>query len=156
MRLELESVSQSHIERQIVASRLRQWCWFQEIRIWRILAGNKVEGRVLVWSTQFLTVENVEEVSNKIYPLPFFNTLRAVGVKIEATVVWRTPLAPAPADRNLTHVQVHGMRIEFIDRKTGLEMEIETKTQAVQPLEALLLAETITTKQVDDVSAVGV
>jgi len=38
------------------------------------------------------------------------------------------------------------MWIEFIDRKPGFKIEIETKVQAVQLLEALFLAETITSK----------
>ena len=47
-------------------SQMWQRYWLHEVRVWPIPTTNEVKSRILIWSPQFLTIEDVEEVRNEL------------------------------------------------------------------------------------------
>src|ERR1043166_1630575 len=77
-------------------------------------------------------------------------------MNVKPSIVRSTSLAAASADRDLTCVQVCRVRIQLIDRNSGLKMHIEAEIQAVERMPPTVFSEHVIAVDVDDVATVAI
>ena len=152
-KLEFKSDAKAQIERKVIpAVRPR----LQKVRVWRISSTNKVECRILVGPAQFLTIKDVEEVSDELHLRLLSQGPGIIRVEVKPSVARGTTLAAATTNRNLARIQVTWMRIEFVDWKPGLKVCVDTEVQPIQGVPAAVFTEGIASKHVNDVFAIAI
>jgi len=85
--LEFKPNSKPEIEWKIVPTQCSR---LQKVRVWRISSTNKVECRILVRPAQFLTIEDVEEVSDELQLRLLSQGPGIIRVDVKPSVARRT------------------------------------------------------------------
>lgn len=128
----------------------------EKVRIRWIRTGHEIQSIVLINTENFLAVEDIEEVSNKLHLGLFGDGPRIICMDVKPRVTWSSTLASASAYWYLACVQVNGMWVEFVDRQPSLETHVETEVKSIKHVEASGLVEGVAAEHVNDVAPIAV
>ena len=147
--LELKPHPESHVERKVEQSRL------QEVRI---RLAQSAFG-ILVLQANRLSIEDVEEVSNKTQLHPLVNAIRIICVKIEPDIRWSSAFRSTTSNRNFTGVPIDRMGQQLADWHASLKVHRWSYSQATKfaaERTELVFVELITGEDINYVPAISI